>query len=85
MKAFIADVKRRIIGTPIVDIDDLQRISEQEGDSSNELNVTAQVLTYQVRIYIPNDGFLCNTVISIIHDNPESSHFKALKTAKLVS
>jgi hypothetical protein len=34
--ALAADVKRRIVGTPIIDIPDLQRIDALEEDSSNE-------------------------------------------------
>ena len=39
------NVKCRIVGTPIVDIPDLQRIDELEEDSSIEWKVTAGVLT----------------------------------------
>jgi hypothetical protein len=42
-----ADVKDRIVGTPIVDISDLQRIDELEEESSNKLKVTARILTYE--------------------------------------
>ena len=80
-----ADVKRRIIGTPIVDISDLQRIDELEEDSSNKWKVTTGVLTYEGRIYVPKDDLLRNKVISLFHHNRESSHFGALKTAELVS
>jgi hypothetical protein len=83
--ALAADVKRRIVGTPIVDIPDLQRIDELEEDSSNEWKVTTGVLTYEGRIYVPKDDLLRNKVISLFHDNPESGHFGALKTAELVS
>jgi hypothetical protein len=83
--ALAADVKRRIVGTPIVDIPDLQRIDELEEDLSNKWKETTGVLTYEGRIYVPKDDLLCNTVISLFHDNPESGHFGALKTAELVS
>jgi hypothetical protein len=48
-----ADMKRRIVGNPIVHIPDLQRIDELEEDSSNEWKVTTGFLTYQGRIYVP--------------------------------
>jgi len=83
--ALAADVKRSIVSTPIVDIPDLQRIDELEEDSSNEWKVTTGVLTYEGRIYVPKDDLLRNKVISHFHDNPESGHFAALKTAELAS
>jgi len=39
--------------------------------------------TYERRIYVP--AALCSRVTSVLHDNPKSSHFGALKTAELVS
>jgi len=83
--ALVADVKRRIVVTPIVDIPDLQRIDDQEEDSSNEWKATAGVLTYEGRIYVPKDDLLRNKVVSLMHYNPESGHFGGLKTAELVS
>jgi len=83
--ALAANVKRRIVGTPIVDIPDLQRIDELEEDSRNEWKVTTKVLTYEGRIYVPKDDLLCNKVISLFHKNPESGHFGVFKTAELVS
>jgi len=80
-----ADVKRRIVSPPIVDIPDLQRMDELEEDLSNDWNVTTGVLTYEGRIYVPKDDLLRNQVISLFHDNPESCHFGALKTTELVS
>jgi len=83
--ALAADVKHKIVGTPIVDIPDLQSIDELEEESTKECNVTAGVLTYERWIYVPQDDLLCNKVISLFHDNPESGHFRALKTSELVS
>jgi hypothetical protein len=79
-----ADVQRRIVDTPIVDIPDLQRIDELEEASRNEWKVTTNVLTYEGRIYVPKDDLLRNKVISRFHDNPDSGHIGALKTAELV-
>ena len=80
-----ANVKHRIVGTQIVDIPDLQRLDKFEEESSNERNVTAGGLTYQGRIYLPKHDLLPNMVRSLFHNNPESGHFGALKTAKLAS
>ena len=44
--------------------------------------VIAGALTYGVRIYVPEA--LRYQVISLFHDNPESGHFGALRTAELV-
>jgi len=64
-----ADVKRRIVGTPIVNIPDLQRIDELEEDLSNEWKDTTTVLTYEGRIYVPKDDLLHNKVISLCQNN----------------
>jgi len=77
-----ADVNRRIVGTPIVGLSELPRQAE---DSSKEWKVTARALTYEGRIYVPADDTLRSQVISLFHDNTESGHFGALKTAQLVS
>jgi len=82
--ALAANVKHRIVSSPIVDIRDLQRIDELEEESSNEWKVTTGVLTYKGRINVPKDDLRCNKVISHFHDNPESGHFRALKPAELV-
>jgi hypothetical protein len=79
-----AYVKNRIVFTPFVDIPDLQRIAELEEESSNEWKVTAGVLTYERRIYVPNDNLLRNKDITLFHHNPESVHFRALKSTELL-
>ena len=76
--------KHRIVGTPIANIPDLQRLDELEEDASNEWKVTAGVITYEGKVYVPKDDLLPNKVISLINDNLESSHFRALKSAELV-
>jgi hypothetical protein len=82
--ALAADMKYKIIGTPIVDIPDLQRIDQLEEESTNKWKVTAGVLTHEGRIYVPKDNLLRNKVIRLFHNNPESGHFGPLKTADLV-
>jgi hypothetical protein len=42
-----------------------------------------EALTYERRIYLP--AALHRRVTSLFHDNPESGHFGALKTAEVVS
>ena len=83
--ALAANVKCWIVGTPIVNISNLQRIEELEEDSCNERKVSTAVLTYEGRICVPKHDLLRNKVISLFHDNPESGHFGALRTAELVS
>jgi hypothetical protein len=85
INALAADVKHRIVGTPIVEIPNLQRINELEEDSSNEWKLTTRVLTYEGRIYVPKDDLLLNKVVRLSHDNLEAGHFGALKTTELVS
>ena len=85
IEALAADVKHRVVGTPIVDSSDLQRIDELEEEPCNQWNVTSGVLTYKGRIYVPKDDLLCNKVKSLFNDNVESGHFRALKTPEWVS
>jgi hypothetical protein len=70
-----AEVKTRIFGTLIVDIPDLPRIEELEEDQSNKWEVTTGVRTYNGRIYVRKDDLLCNKVVIVFYDNPESVHF----------
>lgn len=77
-----ADVNRRIVCIPMVDLPDLPRQAES---SRKEWKVTTEALTDEGRIYVPADDTLRSQVISLFHDNPESGHFGALKTGELVS
>jgi len=52
------------------------------GDESQWRTIDG-ALTYECRIYVPMA--LCSRVTSLVHDNPKSGHFGALKTAKLIS
>jgi hypothetical protein len=83
--ALAADMKCWIVGTPIIDIPDLQRIDQLENDSSNEWKVTTGVFTYEGRIYVPKDDLLRNEVICLVHNIPESGDFGALKTPEFGS
>jgi hypothetical protein len=52
-------------------------------EANMQWKVIAGALTFAGRIYVPEA--LCNQVLSLFHDNPESGHFAALGTAELVS
>jgi len=80
-----ANVKRRIVRTPIIDIPDLERIDELHDKLGNRWEFTATVLIYKGRIYVPMDDLLRNKVLSLFHNNPESYHFGPLRTAELQS
>jgi len=79
-----ADLKPRIVGTPIVDFPDMERIDILEEESNNEWNVTAGVLTYAGRIYVPKDDLLRNKVVSLLHNNQESGSFRTLKNRRVI-
>jgi hypothetical protein len=55
MDVLAADVKSMIVSTPIVNIPNLKRMDELEDDLSTEWKVTTRVLTYEERIYVPNN------------------------------
>jgi hypothetical protein len=79
-----ADINHRIVGTPIVDILDVERIDALEEESNNEWNVTAGVLTYAGRIYGPKDDLLRNKVVCLLHNNQESGSFRAVKNRRVI-
>jgi hypothetical protein len=79
------DVKHRIIDTPMVGYPDLSKAGGPDGPTEEEWKIISGALTYEGRIYVPADASLRNKVISLFHDNPESGHFGALRTAELVS
>jgi len=80
MDTFATDVKNWIVGTATVDNPHLQSIDEQDEDSGNKWKVTTRVPTYEGRIVVPIDDLLPNTVISVVHENPDCTHFGALNT-----
>jgi len=51
----------------------------------SQWKVVAGVLTYEEMIYVPATDSPRGQMISLFHDNPESGHFRALKTTELVS
>jgi len=80
-----ADVKRRIVDTPMVGYADLSKTGGPDEPTEEQWTVISGALTDEERIYIPADASLRNKVISLFFDNPKSGHFGALRTAKLVS
>jgi hypothetical protein len=63
------------------------KIGGQDGSNDKHTDmqwkVSAGALIYEGRIYVREE--LRNQVISLFHNNPESGHFGALRTAELVS
>jgi hypothetical protein len=59
-----------------------QHVTEEE-TTTEDWAVSAGALTYEGRVYVPEG--LRSKVTALHHDNPESGHFGALKTAELVS
>jgi len=64
-------------------INDTSSIGNLDAKTGEQWRRVAGALTYEGRIYVPEA--LQSKVISLFHDNPESGHFGALKTAELVS
>ena len=79
------DVNKKIVDIPMVGYPDLTENGRAEGakDSHKNWKVVTGALTYEGRIYVPEP--LRSKVISLFHDNPESGHFGALRTAELES
>lgn len=78
-----ADVKHRTVGTPITDNFAQQLLHQHVADARNESKVTAIVLTYEGRIYIPMHDLLCFIIIRLLQDKSEFSSFGTLRTAEL--
>jgi hypothetical protein len=76
------DVNRRLVDIPMIGGPEGSSDSGRDGD---QWKVISGALTNEGRIYVPEDDSLCGKVISLFHDNPESGHFGALKTAELAS
>ena len=51
----------------------------------SDWQVEAGILTYQGRIYVPNDNFLWHTILQCCHDHESASHPGYLKTRQLVA
>jgi hypothetical protein len=57
----------------------------QDETTTEDWTVGAGALTFEGRVYVPDSDELRSKVIALHHDNPESGHFGALKTAEIVS
>jgi hypothetical protein len=60
-------------------------VTEEETTAEVDWAVSAAALTFEGRVYVPDSDELRSKVIALHHDNLESGHFGALKTAKLIS
>jgi hypothetical protein len=60
-------------------------VTEEETTTEVDWAVSAGALTFEGRVSVPDSDELCSKVIALHHDNPESGHFGALKTAELIS
>jgi len=76
------DVDRRSVDIPMIGGPEG---SSDSGRDRDQWKVISGALTYEARIYVPEDDSLHGKVISLFHHNPESGHFGALKTAELAS
>jgi hypothetical protein len=54
-------------------------------ETTEDWAVSAGALTFEGRVYVPDSDELRSKVIALHHDNSESGHFGALKTAELIS
>jgi len=75
---FAADVSAKLVDLPIIE-------GSATAKEASQWKVVAGVSTYEGMIYVPAVDSLCGKEISLFHDNPESSHFGAIKTTELVS
>jgi hypothetical protein len=57
----------------------------QDAATTEDWTVSAGALTHEGRVYVPDSPGLRARVTALHHDNPESGHFGALKTAELIS
>jgi len=70
---------------------DLSKSGEPGGPADDDEDLNKQrkfisgALTYERRIYVLGDALLHDNVISLFHDHRGSNHFRALRTAELVS
>ena len=51
----------------------------------SDWQVEAGILTYQGRVYVPNDEPLCHTILQCCHDHEMAGHSRYLKTRQLVT
>jgi len=76
------DINRRLVNIPMIGGPEG---STDSGRDRDQWKVISGALTYEGKIYVPEDDSLRGKIISLFHDNPESGHFEALKSAELAS
>ena len=87
-ESLVIEVNEEIVDIPMVGIPDLSECGGHDGPTDpgdSRWSVISEALTYEGRISMPADNALRSKVISLFHDNLESGHFGALRTAELVS
>jgi hypothetical protein len=62
-----------------------EHVTQDETTTEDDWVVSAGALTHEGRVYVPDSPGLRSKVTTLHHDNPESGHFGALKTAELIS
>jgi len=79
--ALVADVECRLVRTLLVGDSELSksrepgRAADDDEDLDKQYKGILEAVTCEGRIYVPTDALLCNKVICLFHDNPESGHF----------
>jgi hypothetical protein len=79
----VTDSLRRLAGVNHVTEHVTEHVTKEETTSEDDWAVSAGALTFEGRVYVPEG--LRSKVTALHHDNPESGHFGALKTAELIS
>jgi hypothetical protein len=62
-----------------------EHVTQDPATTEDDWTVSAGALTHAGRVYVPDSPGLRARVTALHHDNPESGHFGALKTAELIS
>jgi hypothetical protein len=89
----IESQKTDVLATELLDKHGRDQVTKQhvtghvtkDDTSTEDWAVSAEALIFEGRVYVPDSDELRSKVIALHHDNPESGHFGALKTAELVS
>jgi hypothetical protein len=78
------DSLRRLAGVNHVTEPVTEHVTQEE-TATEDWAVSPGALIYEGRVCVPDSSGLRSKVTALHHDNPESGHFGALKTAELVS
>jgi hypothetical protein len=74
------DVLRRIAGRHVT-----EHVTQDAATTEDDWTVSAGAPTHEGRVYVPDSPGLRARVTALHHNNPESGHFGALKTAERIS